>query len=344
MSLDFLKAHENHRRLRRVRWEAPSMKSLKSLASLVLLLAVLPVGGGASAQEKIRLSYSSRSYAFLPAYIAQANEFFRDERLEVELIQMRPESSSPALYNGDVRATLTFGSTVGGILRGFPFKIVAVLTEKPMQFLVVSSEIRTVHDLKGKKLGVSRLLGTDEQAAHAILEALGINPKDVKSIALGDEPIRREAIRKGVVQAVAVSPPGPVQLAREGFRILGGPRDLKISVPSAGLAVTETTLKETPGLVRKLIRALLRGLKVIHGNPEMTRRVMVQWLSQSPQIAADSYELIISSFSPNGETDESALKAVIDARRKSGNVEKDVRLEQVVDFRLVREVQKELGL
>jgi len=210
------------------------MKSPKNLALLVLLLGVLSVRSGALAQEKVRVSYSSRSYSSLPAYVAQASGFFRDESLDVELIQMRPATSSPALYNGDVQATLTFGSTVGAIISGFPFKIVAVLTEKPVHYLVARPEIRTVQDLKGKKLGVSQLLGTDEFAAYAILEALGFNPKEVKAIALGDEAIRREALRKGVVEASAISPPGPVQLAREGFRILGGPKEVKIGSPAAG--------------------------------------------------------------------------------------------------------------
>ena len=319
------------------------MKSPNNLALLVLLLGVLSVGSGALAQEKVRVSYSSRSYSSLPAYIAQASGFFRDESLDVELIQMRPATSSPALYNGDVQATLTFGSTVGAIVSGFPFKIVAVLTEKPVHYLVARPEIRTVQDLKGKKLGVSQLLGTDEFAAYAILEALGFNPKEVKAIALGDEAIRREALRKGVVEASAISPPGPVQLAREGFRILGGPKEVKIGSPAAGLAVTDKTLKDRPDLVRKLIRPLLRALRVIHGNAEVAKRIMAKWLDQSPQVAADSYDLIVASFSRDGEADETTLKAVIEARRKSGKVEKEIPLEQVVDFRLAREVRRELG-
>jgi len=319
------------------------MKSPKNLALLVLLLGVLSVRSGALAQEKVRVSYSSRSYSSLPAYVAQASGFFRDESLDVELIQMRPATSSPALYNGDVQATLTFGSTVGAIVSGFPFKIVAVLTEKPVHYLVARPEIRTVQDLKGKKLGVSQLLGTDEFAAYAILEALGFNPKEVKAIALGDEAIRREALRKGVVEASAISPPGPVQLAREGFRILGGPKEVKIGSPAAGLAVTDKTLKDRPDLVRKLIRPLLRALRVIHGNAEVAKRIMAKWLDQSPQVAADSYDLIVASFSRDGEADETTLKAVIEARRKSGKVEKEIPLEQVVDFRLAREVRRELG-
>ena len=319
------------------------MKSLKRLVPLLLLLGVLPAANGTFAQEKVRISYSSRSYAFLPAYVAHASDFFRDEKLDVEVIQMRPGISSAALYNVDVSATLTFSSTVAAIVSGFPMKIVAVLTVKPIHYLVARPEVQTVQDLKGKRLGVSQLLGTDEFAAHAILEALGLNPKEVKSIALGDEAIRREALRKGMVEASAISPPGPVQLAREGFRILGGPKEVKIGSPSAGVTVTEKTLKERPDVVRKLSRAFLRALRVIHENGEATKRIMTKWLSLSPQVAADSYELIVGSFSRDGEADEATLKSVIEARRKSSKIEKEIPLEQVVDFRLVREARKELG-
>ncbi|MBI4522375.1 MAG: ABC transporter substrate-binding protein [Deltaproteobacteria bacterium] len=316
---------------------------MKTLRLSALLGTLVFIGTGALAQEKVRVSYSSRSYSSLPAYVAHASGFFRDERLDVELIQMRPAISSTALHSGDAPATLTFGSTVGAIVSGFPFKIVTVLAEKPIHHLVARPEIRTVQDLRGKKLGVSQLNGTDEFAAHAILEALGFNPKDVKAIALGDEGIRREALRKGVVDVSAISPPGPVQLAQQGFRILGGPKDVKIGSPSSGLAVTDKTLKEKQDLVRRLIRALLRGLRVIHENPEATKKIMAKWLSQSPQVASDSYDLIVSSFSRDGELDEKTLKAVIEARRRSAKVEKEIPPEQVVDFALVREVRKELG-
>jgi ABC-type nitrate/sulfonate/bicarbonate transport system substrate-binding protein len=318
---------------------------VKTLAAVALLLALtlITVNWG-FAQDKIRISYSSRSYTFLPAYVAQASGFFRDENLDVELIQMRPGTSSAALYNGDVFATLTFGSTIAAIVSGFPFKVVAVLTVKPIHYLVARPEIQTIQDLKGKRLGVSQLLGTDEFAAYAILDALGLSAKDVKSIALGDEAVRREALRRGMVDASAVAPPGPIQLAREGFRILGGPTDVKIGSPSAGLTVTEKNLKERPDVVRKLSRALLRSLRLIHDNGDATKKIMSKWLNLLPQVAADSYQLIVASFSLDGEADEITLKAVIEARRKSSKVEKEIPLEQIVDFRLIREVRRELGL
>ena len=91
-------------------------------------------------------------------------------------------------------------------------------------------------------------------------------------------------------------------------------------------------------------RRSLRGLRLIHDNGDATKKIMTQWLNLSPQVAADSYQLIIASFSLDGEADEMTLKSVIEARRKSSKVEKEISLEQIVDFRSIREVRRELGL
>jgi ABC-type nitrate/sulfonate/bicarbonate transport system substrate-binding protein len=51
----------------------------------------------AHAAEKAVISYSSRTYAFLPAQIAVVKGFFKDENLEPLLIQMRSQVTVPAL-------------------------------------------------------------------------------------------------------------------------------------------------------------------------------------------------------------------------------------------------------
>ena len=57
------------------------------LAATVALLIQSSIG----AAEKVIISYSSRSYAFLPAQVAEARGFFKDENIEPLLIQMRSQ-------------------------------------------------------------------------------------------------------------------------------------------------------------------------------------------------------------------------------------------------------------
>jgi hypothetical protein len=99
--------------------------------------------------------------------------------------------------------------------------------------------------------------------------------------------------------------------------------------------------------VKPAIEILITGRNLSADNGDATKKIMTKWLNLSPQVAAGSYQLIIASFSLDGEADEMTLmtlKSVMDARRKSSKVEKEIPLEQIADFRLIREARRELGL
>jgi len=132
----------------------------------------------------------------LPAQVAVARGFFKDENLEPLLIQMRSQVAVPAQMSGEVYYTLSFGNIIAGAMQGMPFKILAVLTDKTLHSLVAKPEIRTISDLRGKRIGTQRIGSSDQLAAEAILHAKGIDPKEVQFVTLGgDEPVRVEILR-----------------------------------------------------------------------------------------------------------------------------------------------------
>jgi len=298
-----------------------------------------------AAADKAIISYSSRSYAFLPAQVALAKGYFKDENLEPLLIQMRSQVTVPALLSGEVHYTLSFGNIIGGAMQGMPFKIIAVLTDKPLHSLVARPDIHTIDELRGKRIGSQRIGGSDQLAAEAILQAKGLSSKDVRFVTLGgDEPIRVEMLKKGLVDAICTVPPGPVRLSREGYHILGGPKDLKIGSPISAVAVTDSRLKTNREETKKVLRAVLRGLRFMHERRDETIQIMSRWLSQSADVARDSYDSILPSFSPDGATVDKTFEFAIDSRKATVRVDKPIPLSQVRDFTLLRELQKELRL
>jgi ABC-type nitrate/sulfonate/bicarbonate transport system substrate-binding protein len=128
--------------------------------SIVLVSWFLPGDCSIAAQpNKVRISYSSRSNSNTPFIIALNKGFFVEEGIDVELIQVNPRLGATAVLNGDLDFTTTFGTTLRGIISGFPIKFVAVAVKKSEHFLVVRPEIKEIRDLNGKKLGVSTLFG-----------------------------------------------------------------------------------------------------------------------------------------------------------------------------------------
>ena len=318
------------------------MKIRSILFALLLpILSAVQVFGA----DKVIISYSSRSYAFLPAQIAVVKGFFKDENLEPLLIQMRSQVTVPALLSGEVQYTLSFGNIIGSAMTGLPFKILGVLTDKPLHSIIARPEIKTIAELRGKRIGSQRIGGSDQLAAEAILQAKGIDTKDVQFITLGgDEPVRTEMLRKGLVDAICSVPPGPVRLAREGYNVLGGPKDLKIGSPISAVAVTDTRLKTNRDETKKVLRAVLRGLRAMHERRDDTIAIMSRWLNQSADVARDSYDSILPSFSLDGGTVDKTYEFAIESRKASVRADKPIPLSQVRDLSLLREVQKELRL
>jgi NitT/TauT family transport system substrate-binding protein len=316
---------------------------MKRLFLFLALLSWIQTADPVAAADKVIISYSSRSYAFLPAQIAVVKGFFKDESLEPVLIQMRSQVTVPALMSGEVHYTLSFGNIIGSAMQGMPFKILAVLTDKPLHSIVARPEIKTLQDLRGKRIGSQRIGGSDQLAAEAILQARGFDLKDVQFVTLGgDEPVRVEMLRKGLVDAICTVPPGPVRLAREGYNVLGGPKDLKIGNPISAVAVTDARLKTNRDETKRVLRAALRGLRFMHEHKEETIQIMVRWLSQTPEVAKDSYDSILPSFSLDGSTVDKTYEFAIESRKATVRTDKPIPLSQVRDLSLLREVQKEL--
>jgi len=325
-----------------------SEKYFMRLAKVLFAVGILTCATAlceSAAADKVIISYSSRSYAFLPAQVAVAKGFFKDENLDPLLIQMRSQVTVPALISGEVHYTMSFGNIIGGAMQGLPFKILAVLTDKPLHSIVGRPEIKSIADLRGKRIGTQRIGGSDHLAAEAILQAKGIDLKDVQFVTLGgDEPVRTEILKKGLVDAICTVPPGPVRLAREGYNILGGPKDLKIGSPISAIALTDTRLKNNRDETKRVMRAVLRGLRTMHERKEDTIAIMARWLNQSTDVARDSYDSIMPSFSLDGGTVDKTFEFAIESRKATVKTDKPIALSQVRDFTLLREVQKELKL
>jgi len=94
--------------------------------------------------QKVRISISSRSNTSVPFYVAASKGFFREEGMDVEIIQANPRLGVMALVNGDVAFTGTFVSTVRGILSGFPLKIILVSFKKGVYYLIAHPRIKDI--------------------------------------------------------------------------------------------------------------------------------------------------------------------------------------------------------
>lgn len=286
--------------------------------------------------QKVRISFSSRSNTSVSYYVAASKGFFRDEGMDVEMIQANPRLGVMALMNGDVAFTGTFVSTVRGILSGFPLKIVAVAFKKGVYYLIGHPSIKDVQELKGKKLGVSSIRGADHLVAEELLRSKGINPAQLQPVALGDTSVRLQSVTTGAVDVTVLSPPHDLMAQQLGGRVFAGPPE--IGMPASGVITSDKLIKENPQFVRRGVRAILRANRFIDENRAETIKVLLQWVKQTPEIAARSYDVELKSILRDGIMSDAEMENFIE---RLGN-EKKKPVDEVRDFSFVRQVWKEL--
>jgi NitT/TauT family transport system substrate-binding protein len=293
--------------------------------------------------EVVKFVLPGNSMGYLPLFVAVHRGLFKDEGLEIELPRLVPAMAHNALIAGEAQYHGLADSGLRLAARGLPLKAIFYAADRPMYYLVAQKDIRSVAELKGKRIGVSQFGGTSDLSARLALRHYGVEPeKDALLIQIGAEGTRMAALRAGSVAAIIVPVPAVAVLKREGYNEVSFVGDV-IEFASNGYTTTDQRIKEHPQEVKKVVRALYRGLRYAKENPDGTIGVIQKEWKVDPEIARESYRAIVKALNEDGIIGEKQLKVHFDIIRKSEKNIGEIPVEKVVDFRLLREVKRELS-
>jgi NitT/TauT family transport system substrate-binding protein len=316
-----------------------------SRVALLIFVAALAASIPARAAEpprKITLAYSAVSMTWLPVKAAVDKGFFRDEGLEPQLIQMRGNIATAALATGDLDFSLNISPVLNGAIQGLGLKLVAGLNTRPLFSLVVRPEFKTAADLKGKTFAVSSFGNTQAILTEKHLQHLGVKKGEYQLLALGATGARAAALEKNIAQGSLMPPPANVIMESQGYRLLGNTAEIVVH-PIAGLSTHESKIRTQADMVRRALRASLRGLMFVRNNRAETLRLIMAMNQIDEKVAARTYDVSKAGFSANGlltDEDLSIEWGFIQQETKKTAVPVSV----AHDMSLLRDVQKELGV
>ncbi len=311
---------------------------------LLVALSTLPNLRVATAADlrKVTFSYSAVSMTWYPVKVALEKGFFRSEGLEPQLIQMNGNVATVALANGHIDFSLNISPVLNGAMQGLGTKLVAALNSRPLFALVVRPEINSPNDLKGKVFAVSSFGNTQAILTEKHLQHLGLKKGEYQLLAMGATPARIAALEKNIAQGSLMPLPTNVQLENKGYRLLGNTAEIVIN-PIAGLGVHEDKIKKDPDVIKRVIRASLRSLRLLQTNAKDTVKILMAWTRATENDALRSLELAKPGFSKNGMLTDDDLSIewnFIQQQTKKANVPVSI----AHDMTLLREAQRELGM
>lgn len=313
------------------------------LRNLFIAAAFLTLAVRGVEAKTIYIAVSNPDMSFLSGGVAKFQGYFKGEGLDVEVLQMNANVSVAALAAGNIDYNLILQSVVTANLRGLPLKIAGILIERPNHVVVGHPSIQKFADLKNKKIAISSFGSLVDILARLTAAHFQLDPrKDIDFVAAGSSSARVAQLQAGVVQAAFVTPPGNLRAEAAGFKTLLRVRDL-FPFPVNGIGVTEQKLKTNRDEVKKIVRALLRANRYIINNPKGAVNILSAWGRTKPEVAEDAYNDNVKNYSRNLLVSRATLENVIESTRWNIESKKNVPVDDIFDFSLVREVLKEMG-
>jgi NitT/TauT family transport system substrate-binding protein len=219
-----------------------SVTRRRVVALLVLALAAAPVlAGSAEAQAPagpvkvgvLKLTSSA------PIFVGVEKGFFKEFGVEPELVYFQaaaPIATALAAGQLDVGATGLTAALYNIVLGGEKLWIVADKGREwpgyPLVAIVVQKELwdgglRSIKDLKGRRIGVTQLGSTFHYHIGNILQKEGLALSDVRIVPLQAMAATVEALKGKQVDAILVPQPFPGAVEAQGFgRIMAWAGDL----------------------------------------------------------------------------------------------------------------------
>jgi ABC-type nitrate/sulfonate/bicarbonate transport system substrate-binding protein len=306
---------------------------------LVCLIALLMLPGSLRA-EPARGAYPSANVQFLPAFVALEKGFYKREGLEAELISVRNAVTAvQALLGNQIHFIFSVGPQMPSIWEGSDIVLLAQMIGRPT--LVVTQDIQKVTDLKGKKIGVS-FGGSTFAGTKALLELYKMNPeKDVQYVSIPGSQPKIAAMHQGIIQAALLAPPSDYIAIKAGFKRLVSLADLFKDTSFSGLAATGKTIRENPQFVKRMVRAIVRGVIHSREHPEDAVQTMVKHWRMERDVSVDAYNLVKEALHP--VPTEKGVELMAHWQAVALNVQPKRPVREYMDLRFVNEVVAELG-
>ncbi|MSP39430.1 MAG: ABC transporter substrate-binding protein [Deltaproteobacteria bacterium] len=306
------------------------MKS-KLLAVAVALLGLSSLAQ--PSQAKIVVGLSSVNIAFLPIYVSQERNFFKDEGLDVVFVMFNAGSTNlQALMGGDVQMMgSAFVETLGGRAAGFDIKnFWGICNSMPFE-LYSHGNFRSLKESKGKRFAISRFGSLTDFLTRATLQHHGVDPKDVTILQIGSTPARFAALSAGAVDASVMWFPVTEIAKSQGFRKLFDLKDIFPEWPYETFAARESWLAKEKNDVTKFLRAYQRGVKHTWDNKDDSVKIMRKYVKMDPGYAPAGYDQYRNTFPLNGVIAEKPIATVIEQEFDNGRLKRKITTEEMID-------------
>jgi NitT/TauT family transport system substrate-binding protein len=318
-------------------------KRIQTAVFGVLLVATLP--GLTVARDRLAHGYSSASGVFAGLWVAEEGKIFEKYDIDSHLILIASGSLMvQAMLGGELPIAGAAGSAaVDASLGGADIVMFGSMVKVPAFYIMALPEIKTIDDLRGKTVGVTRFGSSTDFTMRYVLRKHGLEPgKDVTLIQTGDLFAAAAMLRTRTIVSAPFSSPTNLRAEEAGARILMNMGKAGVYFPHDAFMARRSFINANTDLVRRFLKAYSEAVHRLFTDKELSRRAIAKYTRATDSKTLDTvYQYALDYVDKIPYNTREGIQEVLNQAAARNPKAKDAKPEAFYDDRFVKELDSQ---
>ncbi len=317
---------------------------MKSIFCGLLLFSSILAGLAlpAAAKNRLIIGYTAITGIKAGLWVAEEGGLFDKYAIQPHLVLINSASKMvQAMLGGDVPFAAAGGNAaVDANLSGADIVMVGALAKVPAFYLMALPEIKTLEDLRGKAVGVTRFGSSTDFTMRYVLRKHGLNPdRDVTMIQTGDLFAAAAALKTKAIVAAPFSSPANLRAEEAGARTLLNMGTAGVYFPHDAWMARRSFINANEDLVRRFIKAYSEGVYRLYKDAELGKRAVRKFTrAKDTKIINAVYQYAIDYVEKIPYNTREGIQEVLNQAAMRNPKAKEAKPESFYDDRFVQEL------
>ena len=300
----------------------------KRLATLLIVFAVALLPFSARSADAVRVGKAvTSSFPFSGLELGKEQGIWASEGIDLQISAFRGDGQLQQAFSaGAIDFGLGSGPGMGYVVKGVPARAVATVAAEPRNMSVVvtnNSPVKTIDDLKGRRIGVSTAGALTDWLARRLAVDKGWGPDGVEVVPLGEMRTRLAAMKAGELDASVTSTEESLQIQEQGAgRMLMTFGDAVPDFHTHVLFANDAARQTNADLVKRVLRAWFKTVAFMRANRVTTVKSVARTMGLSEKVVDMAYDEEIRMLSFDGAFSPKALEVIRLSLKELGILER----------------------
>jgi ABC-type nitrate/sulfonate/bicarbonate transport system substrate-binding protein len=317
-------------------------KASMQFALLAWIFFCLATSAWSQTRIKLNVVYPAVTGVMTALWTAAEAKAFQKYGLDVSLLYI---PSAPQVVRvmlaGDSQITVTGGAAVvSANLSGADLVFIGGIVNVPAFYVMAAPEIKTIEELRGATVGVTRFGSSSDFAMRYVLQKHGLRPeKDVTLLQLGGMLELATALSKRLVTAATLSSPADLRARKSGAQQLINMATTGVSFPQSAIVTTRSYIQAHQDEVLNFLRGYAEGMQRMIVDKAMAKQVIQKYSRETdPDVLESTYRYGVDYIAP---VPYPAKEGIVEILKQSNHPRaKTANPDDFIDMSLVKKLEE----